>query len=151
MIKEGKYEIQVSGGVTFNKSILTKESNNESVNLQRSQSPIAQQWQLKESSGQNSTFNLLTVDPSLPKNKFLSCKPDGAMVDLYDKDDGSGRQQWSIISLPGATDTYYLMIVRGLSTDKRYMSCSSEGDRVDLYNKDDRSGRQRWVLKRVEE
>jgi len=28
--------------------------------------------------------------------KLLSCTPDGAKVDLYDHDDGSGRQRWQL-------------------------------------------------------
>lgn len=150
MIVTGKYRIKVSGGVVYQKDILSKESNNTNVNLQRAQMPIAQEWHLSISAGQNNTFNVLTTDPSMKKQKFLSCRADGSLVDLYDEDDGSGRQRWSFVPFPGQPDTYYVMIVNGLTTDRRFLSCKPDGSIVDLWNQDDGSGRQRWVVTKIE-
>lgn len=38
--------------------------------------------------------NILNVGNT--RNKYLSCVQNGTKVDLYNKDDGSGRQQWNI-------------------------------------------------------
>lgn len=75
---------------------------------------------------------------------LLSCTSDGGKVDLFDKDDGSGRQQWLIQLVPGRTDVYHIIVAAGVTNDRRYLSCTDDGGKVDLFARDDDSGRQRW-------
>lgn len=92
------------------------------------------------------TSHNLQVLRGLSTNQcLLSCTSDGSKVDLFNRDDGSGRQQWSFVPVPN-TSAYNILIGGGVSTDRKYLSCTSDGTKVDLYNQDDGSGRQRWVL-----
>ena len=81
---------------------------------------------------------------SAPGETYLSCQADG-FVDLYDKDDESGRQRWEFIEVPGKSNTYNIRVWSGTHPGESYLSCTAEG-MVDLYDKDDGSGRQQWVL-----
>jgi len=75
---------------------------------------------------------------------LLSCTADGAKVDLWGKDDGSGRQKWNIFRVEGFDDVYNIMVSGGIDGDKVYLSCTPDGKTVDLWHTDDGSGRQRW-------
>ena len=77
-----------------------------------------------------------------PGETYLSCQADG-FVDLYDKDDESGRQRWEFIEVPGKSNTYNIRVWSGTNPGETYLSCTEEG-MVDLY---DKVGiRQEWVL-----
>lgn len=77
---------------------------------------------------------------------YLSCCANGK-VDLYTKDDGSGRQLWKLE--PSDDMSYYHITVHGgTDSGKKYLSCTA-GGLVDLYSRDDGSGRQQWLLEEV--
>jgi len=77
---------------------------------------------------------------------ILSCTSNRPNVNLWNKDDGSGRQQWDFVKLPNEENIYNIIIKHGVPSDKIFLSCNSDGSTVDLWNKDDGSGRQRWVI-----
>ncbi len=88
---------------------------------------------------------------------FLSCTPDGATVDLWNVDDGSGRQQWTLEPINTgalfeelAGPTYHIIVSGGTTNDRRYLSCTPDGLKVDLWYEDDGSGRQQWIFKEIE-
>lgn len=146
---EGKYKVRVLGGVLEQREILTKLSNNTNVDLQRSQEKYQQEWEFRLSSGQDGSYNILTTDPNMSKQKFLSVVPDGSKVDLWDKDDGSGRQRWTIVQVGTKKDVFHLIIKQGRTSDKKFLSCGKFGKDVNLWHKDDGSGRQEWIVKKV--
>lgn len=74
---------------------------------------------------------------------FLSCTKDGSIVDLYDKDDASGRQRWVLEDI--GNGIYHIKIADGTDPSKDFLSCTAAG-KVDLHSHDDRSGRQKWKL-----
>lgn len=82
-------------------------------------------------------------------NILLSCKPTGSTVDMYSKDDNSGRQQWKFTVVPGVSNTYNITVQQEENGEPKYLSCTKDGSKVDLYDKDDNSGRQKWVLEPV--
>jgi hypothetical protein len=75
---------------------------------------------------------------------FLSSKANGDL-DLYDRDDGSGRQRWVIER--GSGDWVNIKIFGGMDSGETFLSTTPSGD-LDLYDRDDGSGRQRWVIER---
>lgn len=77
---------------------------------------------------------------------LLSCTDDGTVVNLWDKDDGSGRQKWQFTLVKGYSDVYNIRIVNGVYSSRTYLSATPDGDSVNLWNEDDGSGRQRWKL-----
>lgn len=81
---------------------------------------------------------------------LLSCTPDGAKVDLWGRDDGSGRQKWNISRVEGFDDVYNIMVSGGTEDDKVYLSCTQDGKTVNLWDADDGSGRQRWQFVAVD-
>jgi len=87
--------------------------------------------------------------------KHLSTTSNGGKVDLWIKDDGSGRQQWKFVKV--GKDTYNIKVTNGISgnrgtrlqLDNGYLSTNSKGTTVDIWGKDDGSGKQRWIVKPV--
>ena len=76
---------------------------------------------------------------------FLSVPESGASVDLWNRNDGSGRQLWRLV--PCADGSSYNIIVKGgVSGQRKYLSARADGGKLDLHDVDDASGRQRWVL-----
>lgn len=75
---------------------------------------------------------------------FLSTSVNGDVVDLWNKDDDSGRQKW-LFTNALFHDFYYIKVYKPGGT-RKYLSCSGDGACVDLWHKDDGSGRQRWRL-----
>lgn len=88
----------------------------------------------------------ITIRGGVSSDRFLlSTTPDGMLVDLYNKDDDSGRQQWYIELSPDNT-SYNIILREGVTGDRKYLSTTQDGTKVDLWNTDDGSGRQRWVF-----
>jgi hypothetical protein len=88
-----------------------------------------------------------------PDRKYMSAGSEGDYLDLFGKDDGSGRQQWLIENPPqhwflGNRKPGYVHIrVAGGTPPKRLLlSATSDGEVVDLFGKDDGEGRQRWFI-----
>jgi len=75
---------------------------------------------------------------------LLSCKHDGSNVDLYSRDNGSGRQRLVFELIPGIADIHHIFVSGGVHGSCKFLS--TEGINVDLFTKDNESGRQRWQL-----
>ncbi|CAE7649030.1 typA [Symbiodinium pilosum] len=78
---------------------------------------------------------------------FLSTITVGTKVDLFTKDDFSGRQRWVISK--GSGDWYTIRVLAGVNSGRIFLSTTATGDKVDLIAKDDASGRQRWKISRI--
>jgi len=84
--------------------------------------------------------------------KYLSTTSNGGKVDLWIKDDGSGRQHWKFLKV--GKDTYNIRVTNGINgsrgtqfrIDNGYLSTNSKGTAVDIWGKDDGSGKQRWIV-----
>lgn len=74
----------------------------------------------------------------------MSASSNTNKVDLYDRDDSSGRQQWELTQIPGE-DTYNVRLPTGMGASNTYLSCRGDGF-VDMWQRDDDSGRQKWKL-----
>jgi len=85
--------------------------------------------------GVNGKLNTLSVNNS-------------TKVDLWERDDGSGRQRWSITAVrPGV---YHIRVVerQGEHATHNFLSCRDDGH-VDLWKEDDNSGHQQWAISKV--
>jgi hypothetical protein len=100
-----------------------------------------QRWNLQEVSGAPGIFNILVSKGTDTGKKYLSCTSNGQTVDLFDKDDGSGRQRWQLID--------FQIKVAGGTNNRQFLSCTPNGLTVDLWDNDDGSGRQRWQLQLI--
>jgi hypothetical protein len=85
--------------------------------------------------------------------KYLSAGSEGDYLDLFNRDDGSGRQRWFIETPPqrwfmgGRKPSYVHIRVAGGTPPKRLLlSATLDGEIVDLFAKDDGEGRQRWFI-----
>ena len=56
---------------------------------------------------------------------ILSCSPDGSRVDLFERDDGSGRQQWTLKNLSARIFT--LAVEKGLPSGPMFLTAGSDG------------------------
>lgn len=94
------------------------------------------------------TYLLRPIKGLDSNRKYLSCAANGSVVDLWDKNDGSGRQQWLItkVGMEQNNGIFHLVPHDGLSSNRKFLSCTSDGSKCDLWDKDDDSGRQRWVF-----
>lgn len=77
--------------------------------------------------------------------KMLSCSSEGT-VDLWSRDDGSGRQRWSVRD--SGHGWHHIHVNGGTDPGGDFLSCRADGY-VDLFHMDDGSGRQRWVLEAI--
>lgn len=78
--------------------------------------------------------------------KYLSTSADGSVVDLYNKDDGSGRQNW-VMDVPDGV-RLSISISGGISTGKQVLGKSAGERAIDLYTAANSSSSQRWTFTR---
>ncbi|NQY64247.1 MAG: hypothetical protein HRT38_11035, partial [Alteromonadaceae bacterium] len=64
------------------------------------------------------THNLQILRGLSTNLSLLSCTENGGNIDLWNKDDGSGRQQWEIKLIDGRTDVYHIIVKDGVMGDK---------------------------------
>jgi len=157
-IEDDLYQVTIKDGVSNNRKYLSVTADGskvdlyhkddesgrqqwkiESVDLQTPKKPIKNEIDLK-----GMTLNIYPVRGLTTSRKFLSTKQDGSKVDLWNKDDESGRQRWCFEKTPDGF--YNILIYSGVENSKRFLSVTSDGSKVDLYHKDDNSGRQKWQL-----
>ena len=91
----------------------------------------------------NGDYNIKIAGGTNPGETYLSCRSNG-FVDLYNKDDDSGRQKWKLVHLGGGV--YNIKVYGGTNPGEKFLSCRADGF-VDLYSHDDNSGRQKWRIK----
>jgi len=141
--------INVMGGVSGNRKWLSTTSDGGKVDLWLA-AGSRQKWNLvKAGKGYYHIMLSFGVEGRGLRfdNAYLSVTSNGEKVDVYDKDDASGRQRWKIIKRGRGRGRYFnIMIAGGVSGNRKYLSTTSNGNKVDLWIKDDRSGRQRWVI-----
>jgi hypothetical protein len=102
---------------------------------------------------------LLTAAHSTGDRALLSCSDCSAnFVNVWDRDDGSGRQRWIASEVPGARGEYTLLGFGGRDAcaDESgtagscwFLSAYPAGPDVNMWHADDGSGRQRWVFTQV--
>jgi len=88
-----------------------------------------------------------TITVSGQSLDHLSCKENG-FVDMYSRDDYSGRQRWILKNLFG--NVYNILVLGGTNDGEKYLSCRQDGF-VDLFSQDDQSGRQKWIIQEIAE
>lgn len=100
-------------------------------------------------------FTLLLTTPTCSAQRkltYLSTTSDGRKVDIWYRDDGSGRQRWVLTRLPRMKDVFKIRIqkgTRGGFGGEQLLSTPSDGHKIDLYSHDDNSGRQKWYLENI--
>jgi len=148
-----KNNIQVLRGLSTNNSLLSCTADGTKVDLYNTDDGSGrQEWNIVQVIGQpEGIYNIIVSGGVTSDKKYLSCTEDGSKVDLYTKDDGSGRQRWTFTPVsqpnnPIIPSYYNIKIVGGTNNGRVYLSCIPDGTKVDLYNTDDGSGRQRWQL-----
>lgn len=145
----GTHNLQILRGLTTNRSLLSCNSNGETVDL----------WDKDDGSGRQEfraieiapgIYNLVVEKGVSSDRKYLSTNTEGTTVDLWGKDDGSGRQRWTFTPIRNSPtcEMYLIKVVAGVTGDRAFLSCSEDGTRVDLWPDDDGSGRQRWQLQK---
>jgi hypothetical protein len=144
------YNLQVLRGLGSNRSMLSCTPSGGVDLWKEDDASGRQRWELKRIQGiEGNVFNILVQGGTDLGKKFLSCTSDGQRVDLWEKDDGSGRQRWALTqapSEPGIPAYFHLKPIAGVSSDRTFLSCAADGQAVDLWREDDGSGRQRWQL-----
>jgi hypothetical protein len=150
----GAHNMQVLRGLTSSRSLLSCTGDGTKVDLwSKDDGSGRQRWTFVpiKVQGEEEVYNIIVESGLSSNRKYLSCTSDGTKVDLWSKDDGSGRQRWEIFPVQNSPtpDTYIIKVCEGVATDRRYLSCTADGGKVDLYSKDDGSGRQRWQIQGV--
>ena len=106
---------------------------------------------LSEALQSEGTWGMYTIQVDTrgisPGEEHLSRRANG-FVDLFSRDDASGRQRWYVSEVPGLRKVYNIRIAGGTNLGEEYLSYRQEGF-VDLYRTDDGSGRQQWTLQDV--
>jgi hypothetical protein len=90
-------------------------------------------WRAVPVAGKLNTFNLISNRNC--DRKFLSVAEwcGYAYVDLWNRDDNSGRQQWTFTKVAGQ-DKAYTVSVGGRACPKKHLSTRDVWDRVDLWD-----------------
>lgn len=93
------------------------------------------------------------------QRRVLSCSDCGDdYVDLFERDDGSGRQRWLVSDVAGSPGEYTLLGFggrdgcvdeSGVQGSCWFLSAFERGAEVNMWHEDDASGRQRWVFKQT--
>lgn len=150
----GQHNLQILRGLTTNRCLLSCTGDGKTVDLWSNDDGSGRQrWTfvLSKVRGEQEVYNIVVEKGLTSDRKFLSCSSDGARVDLWSVDDGSGRQRWEIFPIDNSPtpDTYMIKVCEGVASDRRYLSCTPDGKKVDLFPGDDGSGRQRWQIQGV--
>ncbi len=98
-IGDNVYNIKVHAGVTTARVFLSCTNNGFIVDLyDRVDESGRQKWQLipVQNSPTPNTFLIKVLSGVITNRVYLSCTSDSLKVDLFDRDDGSGRQRWQI-------------------------------------------------------
>jgi hypothetical protein len=95
----------------------------------------------------------ITEGPLQRRGSWLSVTPSGAVVDLYDKDDGSGRQRWRFRSVATSTsaehpyfERLYQISIDGGTGARTYLSANGAGDGVELKDVGGESSADLWRI-----
>lgn len=82
------------------------------------------------------------------KNAFISCSSDSnnRTVDIWTKDDESGRQRWVLTPASPPQPHTYTVTSSGGRGGATFLSASADGSVVDLWTSNDGSGRQVWTF-----
>ena len=83
---------------------------------------------------------------------YLSTSRDGRRLDVYNRDDGSGRQKWILKRIPKMKDVFTIKVSKGTKGGfggEQLLSVTGDGKKFDLYSHDDNSGRQKWLLENI--
>lgn len=119
--------------------------------LPANQYNVAPKTSVKKSNGKKfKAVNHFKLFHGTPKDKkFLSCTKDGKKVDMYKKDDNSGRQKWEIKAVPGLSNQYNILVNHGVKNDRKFLSSNLDGVNVYLSDKDEGTGMQRWEFRKA--
>lgn len=121
--------------------MLSSRSDGRAVELREDIDSGLQRWRFEQTSP--GTYRI-TCAGNLPEGRsFLSCTPDGSVVDVWFGDDDSGRQKWTLS--PNPHGSFTIMASGGVG-ERKYLSCNEDGSPINLATADDGSGRQRWHL-----
>ncbi|MDJ0837113.1 MAG: hypothetical protein QNK37_11395 [Acidobacteriota bacterium] len=118
------YNILVNRGLSSNRKYLSCNSDGTVVDLWNCDDGSGRQrWKLSTAFGAPTpdTFHLFPENGVSGSRKYLSCTSDGTKVDLWNKDDASGRQRWQIqkqIDHPTGEIDPTLAVVEALPKDK---------------------------------
>lgn len=143
-----EYSIKIYDGTQTGRDYLFSSYSGD-VQLVGSIMNNAAKWKFEKLDGSGSFFNIRPVGNVESDETFLSADHHGH-VDMYDRDDNSGRQKWHLKQVNpkyvmGKTNVYNIMMNSGVRNGEHYLSTNTSGN-PDLYDNDDLSGRQRWVI-----
>ncbi|MEQ1765232.1 MAG: hypothetical protein ABL984_19040, partial [Pyrinomonadaceae bacterium] len=145
------YYIVVGGGTAADRKYLSASSDGTKVSLAAEDDGSGRQrWLLNSFAfGQPGSFRYrISVSNGVESGRrFLSTTPDGGTVDLFTRDDNSGRQQWSL-NVPDGVK-FNIRISGGTPADRALLGKTERQDINTLYAADDNSGGQRWTIGRL--
>lgn len=98
-----------------------------------------QEWYFKHVPGKINTFNIVMKSKTECRKKYLSVggECDQHYVDMWYKDDGSGRQQWTANHVPGFPGRITFTAGGRSGCDRVHLSTKDVWNRVDLWSSTD--------------
>lgn len=91
-------------------------------------------------------FQIMLPGGTFRSIKYLSTSANGSIVDLYDKDDGSGRQNW-VMDVPDGV-RLNVSISGGISNGRQVLGKSANEQSIDLLTAVSSSSAQGWTFTR---
>lgn len=150
----GKHNLQILRGINSNKSLLSISEITLRVDLYHEDDGTGrQQWFFKKIYNDLDLYNI-QIEKGVqfcPTPQYLSVSEDGEIIDVWEKDDGSGRQQWLITPVKNSptANTFNISISKGVkNVGKKYLGVDKDSNLV-LTDHDDGSGRQRWMIQDI--
>jgi len=142
--------LKIKGGVRGNRRYMMWWSNGAMTFLWPKRNPWRNRQTLRFMKTGNDWYNIMATNCVYRghysvDNSYLSANSAGTKVDLWRRDDGSGRQRWKVKG-PIAGGGYQIIVAAGVRGKRKFLSTNHHGNRIDLWIKDDNSGRQRWML-----
>lgn len=109
------FHIKAAGGVGACETFLGSSEDGRAVHLTQSDTTTGREkWVLEEAVKGPDGFFYIKVLKGTPKDRqFLSVNPEGTWVDLYGKDDETGRQRWRLVPVPPLLVKLYFLPIHG--------------------------------------
>lgn len=146
------YNILIAGGTPADRKYLSAAPDGRKVSLEaRDDGSGRQRWMIgvipiESGSIPRYKFQFMITGGTFRATKYLSTSASGGIVDLYDKDDGSGRQNW-VMDVPDGV-RLNVSIAGGISNGKQVLGKSASEKSIDLYTAANSSSLQRWTFTR---
>lgn len=106
------------------------------------------EWTIRPAANaDNGEYNILLSSADCGASSFLSAPAEGSEVDLWDRDDGSGRQRWVFRQV--GDSTFVIRLAGGKKNDKMFLGVREDGAGGLRLFAEEKGRQTRWEIARA--